>query len=106
MSTLQQDHCATPQQQAETFVDNCERRKYTTEAEALLDLLRRERDRGFSVDQCSIWQLTGIHEFDLNKRFRELRGQGFKIRYRLEWLDDEVELSYDLVFDPERDAEC
>ena len=80
--------------------DNYTQRRLTPEAEAVLTIFRSCRKQGISVIHHRFWDARIEQPFEA---LRELRNEGFQVITRVEFLESFVELSYQLVFDPEID---
>lgn len=99
---LWRGHPATPaQQQRLVFRERKARRKVITQADVLLDMLRKARESGKAVALPEIMQ-AGIAQH--GARFNEIRSLGFVVENETDREGDIVRSRYWLRFDPERDG--
>ena len=97
---LWRDNPATPAQQRLVFGKRA-RRKSITQADVILEMLRKAREAGKAVELPEILY-AGIAEF--TARIFELRERGFQIENEMERGNGQVKSRYWLRFDVERDG--
>lgn len=98
---LWRDNPATPAQQRLVFRKREARRKPMTQADVLLEMLRKAREAGKAVELPEILA-AGIAQF--TARIFELRERGFQIENEMERDNGRVKSRYWLRYDPERDG--
>ena len=102
MSGLWRGNPATPGQQRLAFRKPSKKRKAHTQADVLIEMMRKARAENRALDLPEIMH-AGIAQF--TARIFELRERGFKIDNEMRRSNDGRVLSrYWLRFDPERDG--
>ena len=97
---LWRDNPATPAQQRLVFGKRA-RRKSITQADLILEMLRKAREAGKAVELPEILH-AGIAQF--TARIFELRERGFQIENEMEHVNGTTRSRYWLRSDPERDG--
>jgi monomeric isocitrate dehydrogenase len=98
MSGLWRDKPATPNQQRLAFGSH---RGKVTQADVLLEMLRKARETGKAVELPDILH-AGIAQF--TARIFELRERGFQIDNEMEHVNGQRRSRYWLRYDPEQDG--
>ena len=99
---LWRDHTATPAQQRLGFHEQKGRRKPVTQADVLLEMLRKAREVGKAVELPTI---MGVGIAQHGARFNEIRSRGFVVENEISRKGEVVRSRYWLRFDPELDGQ-